>query len=111
MTVQELMEMELFRTVNPGEDKERQITGVFCCDLLSIVMGKAKSGAAWITVMCNINTIAVAVLSDVSCVIISEGYAADEDMVKKAEEQGVCLLQSSLPTFELGFAIHNLLQP
>ena len=78
-------------TLLAGGDRELR-GGVYCCDLLSIVMGKAKSGAAWITVMCNINTIAVAVLSDVSCVIISEGYAADEDMVKKAEEQGVCLL-------------------
>ena len=111
MTPLQLAEALDLKIISRGDGDERTVDGVFCCDLLSIVMGKAKSGAAWITVMCNINTIAVAVLSDVSCVIISAGYAADGDMVKKAEEQGVCLLQSSLPTFELGLAIHNLLQP
>ena len=97
------------KIINPGNGSERAVNGVFCCDLLSIVMGKAKADVAWITVMCNINTIAVAVLSDVSCVIISEGYTADNDMIKKAEEQSVCLLQSDLPTFELALAIHSLL--
>lgn len=110
MTPIQLAEALQLKIVSTGDGAERNVAGVFCCDLLSIVMGKAKSDAAWITVMCNINTIAVAVLSDVSCVIISEGYAADEEMIKKAEEQGVCLLQSELPTFELGLAIHGLLE-
>ena len=46
MTVQELMEMELFRTVNPGDDLERQITEPFCCDLLSVAMSRAPEGCA-----------------------------------------------------------------
>ena len=88
----------------------RQIDGIFCCDLLSIVMGKAKSDTVWITVMSNINTVAVAVLSDVSCVIISEGSPVEEEMAKKAEQQGVCRLQSDLPSFELSLAIYRLMQ-
>jgi serine kinase of HPr protein (carbohydrate metabolism regulator) len=110
MTPIQLAEALDLKIVSRGDGDKRTANGVFCCDLLSIVMGKAKADAIWITVMSNINTIAVAVLADVSCVILSEGYAADENMVKKAEEQGICLLQSSLPTFELGLAIHNLLQ-
>ena len=38
MTVQELMNLEIFRTINPGDDCERQITKPFCCDLLSVAM-------------------------------------------------------------------------
>ncbi len=110
MTPIQLAEALQLKIVNRGSGEERNAGGVFCCDLLSIVMGKANADATWITVMCNINTIAVAVLSDVSCVIISEGYSADEEMIKKAQEQGVCLLQSDLPSFELGLAIHKLLE-
>ena len=110
MTPIQLAEALQLKIISEGDGRDRDISSVFCCDLLSIVMGKAKSDAAWITVMCNINTIAVAVLSDVSCVIISEGYSADEEMINKAKTQGVCLFQSELPTFELGLAIHGLLE-
>ncbi len=110
MTPIQLAEALQLKIVTKGDGDERQIDGIFCCDLLSIVMGKAKSDAVWITVMSNINTVAVAVLSDVSCVIISEGSPVDDDMAKKAEQQGVCLLQSDLPSFELSLAIYRLMQ-
>lgn len=110
MTPIQLAEALQLKIVSKGDGDERQAGGVFCCDLLSIVMGKTKSDAVWITVMSNINTVAVAVLSDVSCVIISEGIPVEEEMIQKAEQQGVCLMQSDLPTFELSLAVHNLLQ-
>ena len=110
MTPIQLAEALQLKVVTKGDGDGRQIDGIFCCDLLSIVMGKAKSDAVWITVMSNINTVAVAVLSDVSCVIISEGSPVEEKIAKKAEQQGVCLLQSDLPSFELSLAIYRLMQ-
>lgn len=107
MTPTELAKKLGLTVVSLGDGNERTISGVFCCDLLSIVMGKAKTDAAWITVMSNINTVAVAVMADVSCAIISEGIPVDEELAKRAEQQGVCLLQSPLPSFELGLAIHE----
>ena len=32
-------------------DPDRQVTGGYCGDLLSWVMGRAKAGDAWMTVM------------------------------------------------------------
>ena len=109
MTALELAEKLGLTIVSEGNDRDRPVNGVFCCDLLSIVMGKAKPGAAWITVMSNINTVAVAVLADVGCAIVSEGIPVDEEMARKAEQQGVCLLKSDLPTFELALALHKAL--
>lgn len=45
MTVQDLVNRELFRVVNLGDEPEREITKPFCCDLLSIAMGKAPAAA------------------------------------------------------------------
>ena len=56
MTVQDLINLNLFQLKNAGDDLERDITGPFCCDLLSVAMGKAPAGCAWVTVMANINT-------------------------------------------------------
>ena len=48
MTPLELAEKTGLRVVSPGEGAEREIRGIYCCDLLSIVMGRAKADDAWI---------------------------------------------------------------
>lgn len=43
MTVQDLINTNLFQLINAGDDLDRDITGPFCCDLLSVAMGKAPA--------------------------------------------------------------------
>lgn len=107
MTIQQLLDKELFRVVNYGDDTDRNVTGVFCCDLLSIAMGKAPADSAWVTVMGNVNTIAVATLTDVSCVIMAEGAVLDEVARAKAKEQGVTVLASEEPVFDTALKIYQ----
>lgn len=95
------------KIVNEGDGKERQLEGVYCCDLLSIVMGRAKQNDAWITVMGNMNSIAVASLSDVSCIILSENMQLDKDGSEKAVSQGICVLGSEEPTFEIAMKLKD----
>lgn len=83
-----------------GDGDRREIASIYCCDLLSMVMGRAQENDALITVMGNVNTIAVAVLADVSCVILCEGITFDEPTLQKAKEQGVCVLFSPEPNFQ-----------
>lgn len=108
MNVLELAEKLDFKVINPGDGAEREITGIYCCDLLSVVMGRAEADAAWITVMGNINAIAVAVLADVSCIVLSENMQFDAESVQRAAEQNVCILQTELPTFEAAMQIAKL---
>lgn len=89
------------KVINQGDGTEREITGIYCCDLLSIVMGRAKADDAWITVMGNMNSVAVAVLSDVACIILSEGMPMDKEGLFKAQSQNICILSSELPTYEI----------
>lgn len=109
MTVKELIEKELFKVVNEGENTARAIEKVFCCDLLSIAMGKAPEGCAWVTVMGNINTLAVATLADCACVILAENAAFDEAALEKAVEQGITVLKTDMPIFEAALAVHELI--
>ena len=81
-------------------DGDRNVDGAYVGDLLSWVMGRASQDNAWITIMSNVNVIAVASLSDVSCVIFAEGVAPDAEILKLAEEKEINLLSSELPTFE-----------
>lgn len=89
---------------------DREITIPFCCDLLSIAMGRAPSGCAWVTVMGNMNTLAVAALTDAACVILAEGAVLDEVAKKKAVDQEITVLSTEMPIFEAALKIHGLLQ-
>lgn len=110
MTVKELGERMGLTMLCPGDQPDREIEGkVYCCDLLSIVMGRAPAGGVWVTVMANVNTVAVAVLCDLSCVIIAEGMQVDEPMLEKAREQGITVFHTELPVFETAKAADRLM--
>ena len=93
------------------DDGEREVAGGYAGDLLSWVMGRAVSGDAWVTIMSNINVIAVAQLTDVACVILAEGVEPGEDLVSAAEMRGVNLFSSNEPTFALCGKIHSMIAP
>lgn len=85
---------------------DREITGgVYCCDLLSIVMGRAPADCAWVTVMGNLNSIAVAVLADTACIVLAEGMNLDDDARAKSELQDVTVLTTAQPVYEASVAI------
>ena len=74
----------------PSPDKE--IFGTYIGDLLSWVMGNAEQGNVWITIMSNINTVAVATLVDTSCILLAEDVVPDEELLQVATAKGVNIL-------------------
>lgn len=92
------------------EAEERDVTSVYCADLLSWAMGRAPADSAWCTVMGNVNAVAVASLADVAAIVLCEGAILDEDAKTKAEERGVCIVKTSLPAFEAGTVIAGIIK-
>lgn len=109
MTIKDLIDSGEFEVINIGERTDRSITKPFCCDLLSIAMGKAPEGCAWVTVMGNMNTLAVASLTEAACVIMAEGVMPDEAAKQKAKEQGITVMKTGLPIFEASMLIEKRL--
>ncbi len=109
MTVAELLELDIFKVINKEGDTEKAITVPYCCDLLSIAMSKSPAGAAWVTVMGNVNTLAVASLTEASVVILAEGVILDEAVVSKAKEQRILVLATDQPIYETARQIDVLL--
>ena len=110
MTVQELIDRKMFQEINIGDDTGRIITKPFCYDLLSIAMGRAPAGCVWVTVMGNLNTLAVVALTDAACVILAEGAALDEAAVKRAAVEGITVLRTEEPVFDAALRISQLLK-
>jgi hypothetical protein len=109
MTVNDLINAEVFDLVHTGTELEKEINQVFCCDLLSIAMSKIPEGAAWVTVMGNINTLAVATLTDTACIILAERANLDLPALEKAKSENVTVLCTEKPIFDAALAIHNLI--
>ena len=110
MTVKQLKE-ELNLTFLCGEDiaQEKEINGCYCGDLLSWVMSRAEAGNIWLTVMGNVNSIGVAVLADISCIILTENAALDDDAKKRAEENDVVIMTTSKNSYQLATEISKLI--
>ena len=108
MTVKDLIE-KLDLKVLVEDDFDREITDCYVGDLLSWVMGRAPADSAWLTVMGNINSIAVATLADVSCIILVENAALDDNARQKAEMHGVNILTTAENSYRLAVAISQLI--
>jgi imidazolonepropionase-like amidohydrolase len=76
-------------------------TAGYTSDLLSCVMAGAKSKGLWVTLQAHLNIVAVAALLELGAVIITEGAMPDPATIAKANEQGVTLLATKAPTFEV----------
>lgn len=109
MTVQELISKNIFNVNQVGDNLDQCITGPFCCDLLSIAMSKAPANSAWVTVMGNINTLAVAKLADVACIILAEGVVLDQNALEKAKTQKITIFSTDKSIFEAALTVYQLI--
>jgi predicted transcriptional regulator len=87
---------------------EREVSGAYICDLLSWVMSHAKKGDAWITVMSHANVVAVASLLDLGCIIVPEDIEMDQDALKKADEEGIPVLSTSMNAYEIAVELNKM---
>ncbi|MBQ7541323.1 MAG: hypothetical protein IJT44_03415 [Clostridia bacterium] len=106
MTVANLAALDGMRALTCPEP-EREIGGVYIGDLLSWVMGRAKADDAWITIMTNINVVAVAALADTACIVLAEGVAPEQAVLDTAGAKGVNILQCGRPIYETALLLHE----
>lgn len=105
MTTGELIDSGLFELINEGDCRDQKISTPFCCDLLSLAMGKAPRDCAWVTVIGNRNTLAVATLVKAACIIFAEGVLTDDETVQKAKEHGITVFKTDMPVFKAALAV------
>jgi hypothetical protein len=86
----------------------QEVVGGYSGDLLSDVIANAAKGALWLTVQSHPNIVAVAVLRELSGIILVNGRQPDDVTRTKAEDEGVPLLISPLSAFQLGGQLYEL---
>lgn len=100
---------ELALTVQAAQKGlEREVKGGYASDLLSDVMANSQEGDIWVTIQVHPNIVAVAALRDLAGIILANGRQPDAETVQRAEEEGIPLLGTSLPTFEIVGRLYRL---
>ena len=88
---------------------EIMINNGYVSDMLSDVMGTAKEGQVWITIMRHMNTVAVASMTNIPCVLFAKGVKPDASVIERAIQEEVCLAVSEMQVFDLAGILYSLL--
>lgn len=99
MNLSELCE-KLSLTVVAG-DTGKTFDGVYAGDLLSRAMSHVEADNLWITIMSNINVIAVASLTEASAVLLAEDVELVPEALEAARDKEITVLSSPLTVYEL----------
>lgn len=95
MNVRNILNIDFLKVLTNEETFDNEINDLYTSDLLSWVMGHVhQDKVCLLTVLNTINAVAVATLLDMSAIIFCEGVIPTNDIIAKANEEGVAILTS-----------------
>jgi len=92
-----------------GKFDDTELKGAYTSDLLSDVIAHAKSGGALITIQAHKNTVAVATLVNISCLIICNNRPLPDDMLEAAKDEGIAVLLTKENQFTVSGKLWKLM--
>jgi len=107
MTIDKLAEELGLERLSGSEDME--VSSCYISDMLSRVLGGCGAGDVWITVQTSLNMVAVAVMTGASCVILPEGLTAPDNVIEKANDEGMTIFTSDETAFSLAVKIAKMI--
>ena len=108
MTVKEMAERVELEVLVGADGLDVEVTGGYAADLLSTVMANAKEGNVWVTWHVHPNIVAAALIVKLAAIILVSGRQPEHETVQKAQQEGVPILVSSLPAFEIIGRLHGM---
>ncbi len=108
MTIQEMVKRAGLEVKTAADQLDAEVTGGYAADLISAVMANAKQGNVWVTWHTHPNIVAAALVTKLSAIVLICGRQPEEETIRKAEEEGLPILLSKLPAFELIGRLHGM---
>jgi len=87
---------------------DNEVTGGYASDLLSDVLAHGRQGDLWVTLQVHGNIVAVASMKDLAGIVLVNGRQPDDETLERAEAEGVPILVSRLPAFDLIGKLNSL---
>jgi len=107
MDVSELVTRLGLIVIGGEKGLDREITGGYTSDLLSDVMGHARSGSVWITLQTHKNVMAIASLKELAAIVLVKGYQPEADMLVQSNIEGIPVLGTEEKAFEISGKIYK----
>lgn len=106
MKIEEVLE-KIEGTILTKNVKTATFEGVYAGDLLSHVMSHAKENNLFLTIMSNMNSIAVASLLELPVIVFAEDVMPTIEMIQKADEENILLITTKLNVVEVVRKIYS----
>lgn len=107
MTVRELAGTLDLEILTGDTNLEGIVEWGYTSDLLSDVIAHAPERSAWITVQRHINILGVAKLKEITVIVIPGSLKVDEEVIERAQEEGIALLRGSQSAFALSGLLYR----
>ena len=105
MKIQELAERLELKVVTKVFD--RDVKGVYISDMVSDVIANAKAGDLLVTAQAHANVIAAANLVDTCAIVITQGKALADDVVKMAEKAEITVFTTPLNRWQVATKLYE----
>lgn len=108
MKVREIQDYLNLQVAAGAKGLDKEVAAGYCGDLLSDVMANAQKGGVWLTIQSHQNIVAVAVLRELSAIVLVNGRVPDEETKARAEAEGIPLLLSPLSSYSLAGKLYGM---
>ncbi len=108
MNLKEIAQQLNLTVCCPGTGLSRPVAGGYAGDLLSDVIANSSAGSVWITMQVHVNIVAVAVLKDLSAIILVNDRTPAQETLEKATQERVPILTSKATAFETAGKLYAL---
>ena len=86
---------------------DKDVTGVYISDMVSDVIANAKAGDLLVTAQAHANVIAAANLVDTCAVVVTQGKALGEDVVKMAEKAEIPVFTTAMNRWQVASKLYE----
>ena len=91
-----------------GESLDTEVTAGYASDLMSDVIAHARKGNIWVTLQIHQNIVAVASMNELAGIVLVNGREPEAETIENAEREGVPIMVTALPTFEVVGRLYDL---
>ncbi len=99
MTLEEIRDLLKATLLTSTPDLSRTVHSAFSADMMSDVLAFVKGDCILITGLCNPQVMRTAEMLDLAAVIFVRGKKPDENMLRLAEDIGICVMVTELTMF------------
>lgn len=108
MKLAEIVEKLDLAVRTAGESLDAEVTAGYASDLMSDVIAHAREGNIWVTLQIHQNIVAVASMNELAGIVLVNGREPEAETIEKAEAEGLPIMVTALPTFEVVGRLYSL---